>query len=137
MTPEHIRAMREFYDRLERETAGLGGACHACGGCCRFDEAEHLLYASTLEREYLKTVSPVPPPPGDPALRELIDSGLRCPYQIGNTCEARGGRVLGCRLHFCAGGEAVAEQAEEWHRRLAELHDRLGAAWGYARLLPL
>lgn len=137
MTPEHISAMREFYQRLEREIAGLGGTCHACGGCCRFDEAEHLLYASTLERDYLKTVSPPPPLPGAPALRELVASGLRCPYQVENRCEARDGRVLGCRLHFCADGEAVADRAERWHRQLAELHDRLGVTWGYSRLLPL
>lgn len=137
MPPEWFAAMLDFYREADAEIASLDPACRACGDCCRFDRAEHILYASRLEKDYLLNASPPPPAPDAPP--ELLAAGLRCPYQIGGRCLARDGRVLGCRLHFCSWSDAGAaeDMAERWHQRLKRLHERLGVEWIYAPLLPL
>lgn len=140
MPDAEMTAMAEFYRAADREigayVAALGIECTGCGTCCQFDVADHVLYASGLERRYLLLTAPPPAACGD---LDLIAKGLRCPYQDGNRCLARNGRTLGCRLHYCdalwgGGGE---ELAERWHRRLKALHDELGIEWRYAPLLPL
>jgi hypothetical protein len=141
MNDEWLDAMAAFYravdedmDRLTR----LGDVlCEQCGNCCHFDEAGHVLYASELEKRYLLHVDGLPECPDGG--RERVDSGDRCPYQGGDACHARSGRVLGCRLHFCQWPDVAAAEAaaEQWHARLKRLHDDLGVEWRYARLLPL
>lgn len=126
--PELIR----LYADIEEDVRRMGFDCSGCGGCCRFDEADHVLYASALEREYLLASSTVPDcPDGDAA---LLRAGLRCPFQTGGRCGAREGRVLGCRLHFCRRPET---NSESWHSRLKQIHERFGIEWRYAPLLPL
>lgn len=128
--------MRRLYARLDAELAALGVVCGGCGRCCRFDEVDHVLYASRLERRYLALVSPFFPGSGD---HELIARGLRCPYQTETGCRAREGRVLGCRLHYCTWDDPVLEERvyAEWHERLKRMHDELGEPWDYRPLLPL
>ncbi len=134
-------AIVSFYREVDKEIERLARAddvvCASCGDCCYFDTAGHLLYASTLERRYLRLVST--PAPNPDASADLLAAGVRCPYQQDNTCHARSGRVLGCRLHFCQWRDpAVAEEvAERWHFRLKRVHDALGEAWEYRRLFPL
>lgn len=154
--------MRDFYRALDAELAereGGGGncdcdgnrnsnrnsnsnsgnsgkgnnGCDACGRCCRFDEADHILYASALERLYLAQTAVRPEHPD--ASPELLAAGLRCPFQKDNLCQAREGRTLGCRVHFCR--EEAGDWAEAWHERLKRLHETLGVEWAYAPLLPL
>ncbi|MDR1745316.1 MAG: YkgJ family cysteine cluster protein [Planctomycetota bacterium] len=141
----HTQAFPELtrlYADLEAEQQRLGAACSGCGACCRFDVADHVLYASDLERRYLLAASGVPAEPdGDPELASLIASGLRCPFQKDGRCEARDGRTLGCRLHFCQWPkEKESEEeafCEAWHGRLKRLHDDLGLEWRYGPLFPL
>ena len=130
-----FKAMRDFYRKLDRELAGR--SCAACGRCCRFDEADHVLCASRLERRYLALTARVPDNPDAPP--ELLAAGRRCPFQTGGRCGAREGRVLGCRLYFCGpGGAADGEAlAELWHGRLKRLHEEFGAEWEYGRLFPM
>lgn len=137
MNREHFSALAAFYRELEEELAGLRPVCRGCGACCRFDLADHVLYASDLEREYLVAADPRPPLAASGA--ELVAAGLRCPYQSGDDCLARTGRVLGCRLHFCRwpDPDAAADLAERWHIRLKNLHDALAVDWRYSPLLPL
>ncbi len=123
--------MRALYRELDAELAGL--SCAGCGRCCHFDEVDHLLYASRLERLYLAQTARVPDQPDAPP--ELLAAGLRCPFQQHNRCLAREGRVLGCRLHFCAAENP--ELSERWHGRLKRLHEELGEEWEYGPLLPL
>lgn len=130
---EQLAAMRDFYRDLDAELAGREHACDACGRCCRFDEADHILYASALERLYLAHAAAMPEHPDAPP--DLLAAGLRCPFQHHNLCLAREGRTLGCRLHFCR--EEAGERAELWHERLKRLHEALGVAWDYAPLLPI
>ncbi|MCC8109634.1 MAG: hypothetical protein LIQ30_11455 [Planctomycetes bacterium] len=131
--------LRELYTALDRDIAERSLVCDGCGGCCRFDTVDHLLYASRLERDYLIATAGPPPEPDDASVAALIADGLRCPYQVEGKCLARDGRVLGCRLHFCRwpdGGDEDSFQ-ERWHRELKSLHDDCGMDWRYARLLPL
>ncbi|MCC8181163.1 MAG: hypothetical protein LIP23_09680 [Planctomycetes bacterium] len=139
--PEWLAAMAELYRRVDHGLAALALACHGCGNCCHFESAEHILYASDLERLYLAATAPpiaaLPEQSQQPELMALINKGLRCPYQMGERCLARQGRVLGCRLHFCQAGEDVEIFAESMHQELKRLHDRLGIEWRYAPLLPV
>lgn len=137
MRDEWIAAMSELYAAVDLEIASLAPHCRGCGGCCHFDRAEHLLYASRLERLYLLAGAPAPEHPD--ADGKLLAAGLRCPYQKEGRCLARTARTLGCRLHYCSWPETVQadELSERWHQRLKQLHDRLGVEWDYAPLLPL
>lgn len=133
MNDAWFEAMRGFYRELDGELAGLAAACAGCGRCCHFDEVEHILYASRLERLYLARVAAAPARPD--AAPELLASGKRCPFQKNRACLAREGRVLGCRLHFCAREDD--ELSARWHDRLKRLHEELGVEWEYGPLLPL
>lgn len=132
-------AMRRLYAALDDELSALGAHCSGCGRCCRFDEADHVLYASTLERKYLAALAADAVIADSDADPELLARGLRCPFQAGGRCLAREGRVLGCRLYHCAWPDGVDEEAlyRRWHDRLKRLHDELGEEWAYGPLLPL
>lgn len=136
MEADWFASMRTLYRDLDAELARFGVACRGCGECCHFDTVDHILYAGELERRYL-AVSAEPSINPD-ASAELLISGLRCPFQEGGCCLARGGRVLGCRLHFCAWPEHEGELAfaERWYTRLKALHNDLGVEWDYRPLLP-
>ena len=129
--------MAALYRELDADLAGFAPICRGCGGCCRFDSAPHILYASDLEREYLLHTASFPGASGGDA--ELIARGLRCPFQVEGRCIAREGRVLGCRLHFCEGfgGEREQELCEAWHLRVKIIHAELGFDWRYRPLFPL
>ncbi len=144
MAREPLLELTRLYADLEAEQRRMGLSCSGCGACCRFDEVDHVLYSSDLERRHLLAVSTPPAEPdrdGDATRAELLKTGLRCPFQKDGHCEARDGRPLGCRLHFCrrpketeSGEEAFCET---WHARLKRLHDDLGLEWRYRPLLPL
>ncbi len=110
--------------------------CTGCGECCHFKEAGHILYASSLERRRLSQSRPVENPDASAA---QIASGERCPFQKNGACQARAGRVLGCRLHYCRleGNPEAEAFAEEWHRKLKELHEKLDVEWDYRPAFPL
>lgn len=132
--------MRDFYTRVDAAIAAQGLQCKGCGECCRFDVVDHILYASELEREYLREVAELPKRPDrDASLVDLLKNGKRCPYQTNNRCEARNARTLGCRLHFCDWANSPEEMdfAEKRHNELKALHSALGAEWDYRPLLPL
>ena len=128
MTENLFNDLTALYIELEAELSGFGLTCRACGECCHFDHAEHVLYVSRLEVQWLRRSAGV---------RPLPEPG-RCPYQEGQTCTARDGRMLGCRLHFCAATGAVNERLEElsctFHSRLKRIHDRYGIEWLYQPL---
>ncbi len=129
--------MRAFHARADAAVAERGARCDGCGACCHFETADHILYASALERRYLAAVSPLPASPD--AEPSLLERGLRCPFQKNNRCEAREGRPLGCRLHFCACADSpdMTDFAETLHAELKALHETLGEDWAYRPLLPL
>lgn len=135
--PEWMRAMRDFYTRVDAALAAEGPRCAGCGECCRFEVVDHILYASGLERKHLAATAKIPEHPDADAA--LLANGKRCPYQVNNHCEAREARALGCRLHFCEWADSPREMdfAECWHGELKTLHNILGEEWDYRPLLPL
>ncbi|MFH0911489.1 MAG: YkgJ family cysteine cluster protein [Planctomycetota bacterium] len=131
--------LEALYGDLSRDLEPLGLACRRCGRCCHFDEVEHRLFASRLERLYLlerareSGVAPRTAPAG------------RCPFQTEEACLVHAMRPLGCRVFFCdlaqsplPAGERQARLealSAEYHNRLQALHRALGVAWDYGPLL--
>ncbi|MHC4562746.1 MAG: hypothetical protein ACYS8X_08260 [Planctomycetota bacterium] len=116
----------ELYRQVDAQIAKLPTQCWGGGGCCRFDLVGHRLYVSTAELARLLEQRP--------AAEEL--RRWRCPYQIGPRCTARNRRPLGCRTYFCDTSldEQFQSICEQFHHRLRDLHDRLGAPYHYVEL---
>jgi len=126
-----LRLLDSLYCDVDTLMEGQAFVCRGCGECCHFETAGHILFASRLERERLGH-EPFPPPESRHA------SASRCPYQVnGRECAARGGRPLGCRLHFCEDRFGrLSVVGEHFHARLKEIHEETGIPWEYAPLLP-
>lgn len=126
-TPESaaFADLEALYRDLRSDLQAIHATCSGCGACCRFDEAEHTLFATDLEHAYLLSKE------GE---RPTLRPG-RCPYQIDNQCHAREGRYLGCRLYFCSVPEATAatleKLAQTYHARLRDIHDKPGIDYRY------
>ena len=127
-----LALLDELYRDVDTLMEGQAFVCQGCGKCCHFETAEHILFASNLERERLRRE--LPPPP-----ETRNASPSRCPYQMnGRECTARGGRPLGCRLYFCEDRfERISVMGGHFHARLKEIHEEAGIPWDYAPLLPL
>lgn len=122
--PPALDALVSLYRELERSRPPGRPRCLGGGACCRFDLAGHRLYASTLELALLTTAP----------MADASRCGRgRCPYQLGPRCTARERRPLGCRLYFCGPGEATLD-AESWHGRVRDLHDRFQLTYVYQEL---
>ncbi|MFH1021966.1 MAG: hypothetical protein V1809_01090 [Planctomycetota bacterium] len=128
MNPAVRSALEEIFRRLDAEIAAMGASCAACGDCCRFKESGLVLMASRVEVERLLATSGPPPHPWD---------GNACPYLADDVCTAREGRVLGCRIYFCAPRmkPLMPGLYEKYLRDLKSLHDRLGIPWEYVRVM--
>ncbi len=120
--------VRRTYRRVDRAVSRLGAKCTACGNCCYFDRG-FVLYASSLEVEYLLSNAGAP--------SELVPG--RCPYHGPPMCKAWDSRPLGCRTYFCESGRKA--DLEEIHNRalrvLKRVSSREGLGWRYAPLLEL
>ena len=68
---ENNSDITKIYKELEAELASINPGCDACGTCCHFDTFDHVLYASTIETDYI--LENVDVPPFDP------DQGT-CPF---------------------------------------------------------
>lgn len=117
--------LRAIYARLDTESPEPNPPCRACGECCRFATAGHRLLASAAE---LALLTETPPP------RRAAEP-LRCPYQQGDLCTARGRRPLGCRVFFCnADAAETSERYEAYHRQISRLHAERGLCYAYVEL---
>lgn len=104
---EGFRRLEEIYDELTELLDAVRPVCIARGVCCRFEEADHVLYATGLEADYAaarKSEAPAPEAEG------------RCPYHVAGRCTAREGRPLGCRTYYC--DPSLQEALEATHERL-------------------
>lgn len=119
--PEPDAAMQaEAFARLEAIYVKLGElldavrpVCIARGVCCRFEEADHILYATGLEADYAAHKLPDAPEP---------EAEGRCPYHVKGRCTAREGRPLGCRTYYC--DPQMSDALEATHERLlGEIRD--------------
>jgi len=97
--------LAELYEEVDAFVQEAAPVCIVRGVCCRFEEADHRLYATALEADYAARLHPEAPPPEAPG---------RCPYHVAGRCTAREGRPLGCRTYFCdARTQSVLEEAHE------------------------
>lgn len=116
--PESRERAFEELAKLYREVDALvekaSPVCIMRGVCCRFEEAEHQLYATTLETDYAAHCHPEAPAPEAPG---------RCAYHVAGKCTAREGRPLGCRTYFCdSRTQSVLEEGHEhFLRRIREI----------------
>jgi Fe-S-cluster containining protein len=153
--PADRAALTDVYRRVEAALSDFSDACRRCGKCCRFEPAGIILFASALEMAHL--VSEAGPPPvachGNAPLRghapadfgthghaaarghatPLLDVPWRCPYQEGDLCAAREGRLLGCRTYFCdATARAVGERIhDDALREIRQIAHAAGHRWWY------
>lgn len=104
---EAFGRLEVIYAELDALLAAVRPVCIARGVCCRFEEADHVLYATALEADYAAHRHPEAPAP---------EAEGRCPYHVRGRCTAREGRPLGCRTYFCDAGFTDAMEAV--HERL-------------------
>jgi hypothetical protein len=120
------------------ERMGAEGAtrCRACGRCCDFPRAGHVLFGAKIELDVLV----------DWIRRDLsLDASTvadrlargQCPAWQRGLCGARPARLLGCRLYYCDGAAAAraAPLARACRRRLTELSAHHGVPWWYGPAL--
>jgi Fe-S-cluster containining protein len=91
---------------LDAEVAALSPRCELSGRCCRFEEVDHLLYATGLEADLAAARHPEAPAP---------EAEGRCPYHVRGLCTAREGRPIGCRTYFC--DERTTDALQDLHER--------------------
>ncbi|MAE39319.1 MAG: YkgJ family cysteine cluster protein [Planctomycetota bacterium] len=129
VVPEELRqrafaGLEALYAELEVELNALSPRCEMSGLCCRFEEADHDLYATGLETDFTADRHPRAPAPEAPG---------RCPYHVGGRCQARQGRPLGCRTYYC--DDSKQEDLEALHEsylgRVRELESSLGYPASY------
>ena len=117
-------ALGRIYEQVEADLADRPGlVCRLSGLCCRFEEAGHQLFLTSLE--YAEMVA---------RGGRRAGPGVVCPWLDGWLCANREGRALACRTYFCSNEAEAAAVTERWHREIRRLHDRLGLPYGYRPL---
>jgi Fe-S-cluster containining protein len=111
MQAEAFEQLEALYKELDAEIAAHHPRCEMSGLCCRFEEADHVLYATALETDYATAKHPTAPAPEAPG---------RCPHHVAGVCTAREGRPLGCRTYYCdpLTEEALLDVHESYLQRL-------------------
>ena len=119
-----VRGLEAAYGELEAEISASNPVCRRSGNCCHFAKFGHRLYASRAEALYFAFRHGVPDGPF---------SHDSCPFMRENSCTAREGRPLGCRVFFCdpSWKGRDSELSEKYIRRVGQLSDRLGISWDY------
>ncbi|MCI0464425.1 MAG: hypothetical protein L0Z62_46420 [Gemmataceae bacterium] len=127
LPPELRHQVSELYREVDVAVAAAGPVCVASGRCCRFKEAGHVLYLSSLEADVLLAGAPPYEAPVTPDF---------CPFQKDNLCTAREPRPLGCRVYYCdpAYQETGNQITETFLHRLKQLAVEHGVEWLYAPL---
>ena len=130
------RRIEEIYEEADRRIGQSDVSCRQCGGCCRFEESEQNLMASTIEAGYLLAWLRKQDGEVLKALSVGMDSAAWvCPFLAEGVCLAREGRSLGCRVFFCQaerqGPERMAEVYELFHEQLKILHEQAEIAYKY------
>jgi len=144
LSADQRASIADLYARVDALLADAARTCRACGKCCRFTPGGIVLFASEIELAYLAAEAGPPQAEsreGAGAARAsphcLSDAAAwTCPYQRGDLCTARAGRLLGCRTYFCdaaarAAGETVHEDALGEIKRIAA-----GRTWWYGPVAP-
>lgn len=143
--------LRRIYDDLAAEQAGGSPPCYQRGDCCDFSKVEHILFASTIEVQYLLqetprkllepglshlSLGPAGPPPPTSRPSETA-ARIPCPYLKDRRCTVHETRPLGCRVYFCALAyrDRMGEVYERYNNRIRALADECGVEYRYAPFL--
>ena len=127
---ENNSDITEIYKELEAELASINPGCDACGTCCHFDKFDHILYASTIETNYI--LENVEVPSFDP------DNNV-CPFLANNQCTIREYRTLGCRVFFCNPDykETLQDIYEKYYTMIKDVAVKNQTEWQYAPMMKL
>ncbi|MFQ5591623.1 MAG: hypothetical protein ACE5HE_10705 [Phycisphaerae bacterium] len=119
-----VRAMRTFYEDVDRLVARESPTCRNRGVCCRFGRFGHRLYVTALEVIYYLSLGEVASPEEDDV----------CPHAKGGRCEVRDRRLLGCRVFYCDANTQgwQGPLMERLLTQLRALHAKLGVPYFYA-----
>jgi hypothetical protein len=119
--------LSQIYKELDQCLSEIAPECRACGECCHFDSFGHVLYASSLEVDYLLEKNGPP---------KEVPKNV-CPYLVNNSCTAREGRTLGCRIFFCQKDwqDTSQDLYHIYFRRIKELSIKYQLEWRYAPML--
>jgi len=117
--------LEALYRQVDAAAERSQSVCILRGVCCRFEEAEHRLYATALEADYAAARRPDAPPPEAPG---------RCPYHVAGRCTAREERPLACRTYYCDPRTRSALEAtyEHFLEELRRIERELGYPPAYA-----
>lgn len=128
--PENDTDIIEIYKKLDIELASINPGCNSCGTCCHFDEFDHVLYASTIETDYIQENVEVPS--FDP------DKNV-CPFLIVDQCTIREHRTLGCRVFFCNPEykEKLQDVYNKYYTMIKDLAIKHQVKWHYAPMMKL
>lgn len=133
---ELYRSVEEVYSEVARRIEQLDVSCRQCGQCCRFAQFGQKLLAGTVELGYMLAWLNEQPKRIKRMLIERADAAEQvCPFLEKNTCLARAGRALGCRVFFCQAEQferaAMERIYEDHHRQFKKLHEERGLAYKY------
>jgi len=122
---EGARQLAAIYAELDELLDAVRPVCLARGICCRFEEADHVLYSTGLEADHAAATLPEAPVP---------EAEGRCPYHVAGKCTAREARPLGCRTYFCDPSmqDALEATHERFLARIREVERSLGYPAVYA-----
>jgi hypothetical protein len=99
-TPELVAAVTDIWRWADAEAAALGAECRACGQCCDFARAGHILFGTGAELDvFIFLVAPHFSADAEKAGAALAAG--RCPFWRQERCTARASRLIGCRVYYC------------------------------------
>lgn len=123
------REMARFYNDVDQVITDHAPICRNRGFCCHFDRFGHRLFVTTVEMAcFVRGNRNHWRPPTD---RDA------CPFQVGDRCEARAHRPLGCRIFHCdpAAQHWQNTEYERQQSRLKALSEELGVPYSYREWL--
>jgi Fe-S-cluster containining protein len=120
--------LERIYQLLEKELTQLNPGCNQCGTCCDFSTFDHVLYASSIEINYITQNVEVP----DFNIADNV-----CPFLKDNQCSIRDFRTLGCRVFYCNPHykQVLNDVYEKYYQKIKDLREKYAIQWRYLPFL--
>lgn len=117
-----------IYQHLEKELTLLNPGCNGCGTCCNFSAFDHVLYASSIEINFITRNVEVP---------DFNISDNICPFLKDNQCSIRDFRTLGCRVFYCNPyyNKVLNDLYEKYYQMIKDLSGKYNTQWKYLPFL--
>ena len=117
-----------IYQLLEKELTQLNPGCNQCGTCCDFSTFDHVLYASSIEINYITQNVEVP---------DFNVADNVCPFLKDNQCSIRDFRTLGCRVFYCNPHykQVLNDVYEKYYQKIKDLRGKYTIQWRYLPFL--